>query len=65
MTTVFGDSFYRMVLGGMADVAQARGYRLVFTPPPRADAGEADVSRVLGHGAVDGLWWSARSTRAS
>src|SRR6185295_7991097 len=54
MTTVFGDSFYRMVLGGMAEVAQARGYNLVFTPPPRDDAGEGDVTRVLGHGAVDG-----------
>jgi DNA-binding LacI/PurR family transcriptional regulator len=54
MTTVFGDSFYRMVLGGMAEVSQARGYSLVFTPPPRDDARDADVSRVLGHGAVDG-----------
>ena len=32
-TTVFGDSFYRVVLGGMAEVALARGYSLVFTPP--------------------------------
>ena len=54
ITTVFEDSFYRVVLGGMADVAQARGYSLVFTPPPAAGAGEADVSRALGHGAVDG-----------
>jgi DNA-binding LacI/PurR family transcriptional regulator len=54
ITTVFGDSFYRVVLGGMAEVAQARGYSLVFTPPPAEGSGEADVSRVLGHGAVDG-----------
>lgn len=54
ITTVFGDSFYRVVLGGMAEVAQARGYSLVFTPPPAAGAGTGDVSRVLGHGAVDG-----------
>ena len=53
MTTVFGDSFYRVVLGGMAEAAQARGYSLVFTPPPRA-AGETDISRMLGHGGVDG-----------
>jgi len=54
ITTVFGDSFYRVVLGGMADVAQARGYSLVFTPPPAEGADEAEVSRVLGQGAVDG-----------
>jgi DNA-binding LacI/PurR family transcriptional regulator len=34
MTTVFNDSFYRVVLCGMAEVTQARGYSLVFTPPP-------------------------------
>src|SRR5262245_19770752 len=54
MTTVFNDSFYRVVLGGMAEVAQARGYSLVVTPPPADDATDTDVSRVLGHGAVDG-----------
>jgi DNA-binding LacI/PurR family transcriptional regulator len=54
ITTVFGDSFYRVVLGGMAEVAQARGYSLVFTPPPDEGAGEAAVSRVLGHAAIDG-----------
>jgi DNA-binding LacI/PurR family transcriptional regulator len=54
MTTVFNDSFYRVVLGGMAEVTQARGYSLVFTPPPADAASEADLHRVLGHGAVDG-----------
>jgi DNA-binding LacI/PurR family transcriptional regulator len=54
ITTVFDDSFYRVVLGGMAEVAHSRGYSLVFTPPPADGAGEAEVSRVLGHGAVDG-----------
>jgi len=54
MTTVFNDSFYRVVLGGMAEVTQARGYSLVFTPPPAAAATDADLVRMLGHGAVDG-----------
>ena len=54
MTTVFNDSFYRVVLGGMAEVTQARGYSLVFTPPPADAATDADLNRVLGHGAVDG-----------
>lgn len=54
MTTVFNDSFYRVVLGGMAEVAQTRGYSLVVTPPPPDAATDADLNRVLGHGAVDG-----------
>jgi DNA-binding LacI/PurR family transcriptional regulator len=54
MTTVFSDSFYRVVLGGMAEVTQARGYSLVVTPPPPASATDADLNRLLGHGAVDG-----------
>ncbi len=54
MTTVFSDSFYRVVLGGMAEVTQARGYSLVFAPPPPEGATDADHNRVLGHGAVDG-----------
>jgi DNA-binding LacI/PurR family transcriptional regulator len=54
MTTVFNDSFYRVVLGGMAEVTQARGYSLVFTPPPADAATDADLVRMLGHGAVDG-----------
>ena len=53
MTTVFNDSFYRVVLGGMAEVTQARGYSLVFTPPADG-ATDADLNRVLGHGTVDG-----------
>src|SRR5262245_22036698 len=55
MTTVFNDSFYRVVLSGMAEVTQARGYSLVVTPPPAESATHADLSRVLGHGAVDGV----------
>jgi LacI family transcriptional regulator len=54
MTTVFTDSFYRVVLCGMAEVTQARGYSLVFTPPPADAVAEADLGRALGHGAVDG-----------
>src|SRR5262245_3169366 len=54
IATVFNDSFYRVVLGAVAEVAQARGYSLVFTPPPADAANSADVGRMLGHGAVDG-----------
>ena len=54
MTTVFNDSFYRVVLGGMAEVTQARGYSLVVTPPPADAATDADLNRMLGHGAIDG-----------
>jgi DNA-binding LacI/PurR family transcriptional regulator len=54
MTTVFNDSFYRVVLCGMAEVTQARGYSLVFTPPPVDGATETSLNQVLGHGAVDG-----------
>jgi LacI family transcriptional regulator, repressor for deo operon, udp, cdd, tsx, nupC, and nupG len=54
MTTVFSDSFYRVVLCGMAEVTQARGYSLVFTPPPADAMAEANLDQVLGHGAVDG-----------
>lgn len=54
MTTVFNDSFYRVVLGGMAEVIQARGYSLVFTPPTPDATTDASLARVLGHGAVDG-----------
>src|SRR5262245_44652969 len=54
MTTAFNDSFYRVVLGGMAEVTQARGYSLVFTPPPPDTATDGDLVQALGHGAVDG-----------
>jgi DNA-binding LacI/PurR family transcriptional regulator len=54
MTTVFNDSFYRVVLCGMAEVTQARGYSLVFTPPPMDAASETSLDQVLGHGAIDG-----------
>ena len=53
MTTAFNDSFYRVVVGGMAEVTQARGYSLVFTPPADA-AADVDLNRILGHGTVDG-----------
>lgn len=54
MTTVFSDSFYRVVLGGVAEAAQVRGYSLVFTPRPVGSTASADLHRMLGHGAVDG-----------
>lgn len=54
MSTVFSDSFYRVVLGGVGEVTQARGYSLVVTPGPRQGATRADLLRLLGHGAVDG-----------
>ena len=54
MTTLFSDSFYRVVLSGMAEVTQARGYSLVFIPPPADGATDADLDRLLGHGVVDG-----------
>lgn len=54
MSTVFSDSFYRVVLGGVAETTQARGYSLVITPAPREGMGRADLLRLLGQGAVDG-----------
>jgi DNA-binding LacI/PurR family transcriptional regulator len=54
MTTAFNDSFYRVVLGGMAQASQARGYSLVFIPPPAETARDAYPAGMLGHGAVDG-----------
>jgi len=54
IATVFSDSFYRVVLGGVIEVLQARGYSLVFTPRPAGATVDADLHRTLGHGAVDG-----------
>lgn len=54
ITTVFSDSFYRLVLGGVIEVIQARGYSLVFTPRPGGAPADADLPRTLGHGGVDG-----------
>ncbi len=54
MATRFGDSFYRVVLGGVAETAHGRGYALVITPAPREPLAPSDVGRLLGHGAVDG-----------
>ena len=58
MTTAFNDSFYRVVLGGMAEVTQARGYSLVFTPPadPATDA-DLTASWVMAR-------WTGRSSSA-
>lgn len=54
MSTVFSDSFYRVVLGGVAEAAQARGYSLVITPAPRGGVRRGDLLRMLGQGALDG-----------
>jgi DNA-binding LacI/PurR family transcriptional regulator len=54
LSTVFSDSFFRMVMGGVAAAAQARGYSLVITPAARAGAARVDLPGVLGNGAVDG-----------
>ena len=54
MATVFSDSFYRVVLGGVAETTQGRGYSLVITPALRAGVTRGDLLRMLGHGAVDG-----------
>ncbi len=54
VATVFGDSFYRVVLGGVAAATQARGFSLVITPAPRDGLTRADLVRALGQGAVDG-----------
>ena len=54
VSTVFSDSFYRAVMGGVTEATQARGYSLVITPGAWGGAGRADLPGVLGHGAVDG-----------
>ncbi len=54
MTTVFSDSFYRVVLGSAAEATHGRGYSLVITPTPREGMRPADLGRLMGHGAVDG-----------
>src|SRR5436309_8601035 len=50
MSTVFGDSFYRVVLGGAAEATHGRGYSLVITPAPRDGMRPADLVRLIGHG---------------
>jgi LacI family transcriptional regulator len=54
LATVFSDSFYRVVLGGVAETIHARGFSLVITPAPRTGATRADLVRALGQGSVDG-----------
>ena len=54
VATVFSDSFYRAVMGGVAEATQARGYSLVITPGAWGGAERRDLPGVLGHGAVDG-----------
>src|SRR5439155_2159894 len=54
MSTVFGASFYRVVLGGAAEATHGRGYSLVITPAPRDGMRPADLVRLIGHGAVAG-----------
>lgn len=54
MATVFSDSFYRVVLGSVAETTHGRGYSLVITPAPGDGMRPADLGRLLGHGGVDG-----------
>ena len=54
MATVFSDSFYRVVLGSVAEATHGRGYSLVITPAPRDGMRPADLGRLIGHGAADG-----------
>jgi DNA-binding LacI/PurR family transcriptional regulator len=55
VTTLFSDSFYRVVLGGVLEAVQARGYGLTITPAPGRGGRPADLLRSVGHGAVDGV----------
>jgi DNA-binding LacI/PurR family transcriptional regulator len=54
MATVFSDSFYRVVLGAVAQTTHGRGYSLVITPAPHDATRPADLLRLVGHGGVDG-----------
>jgi LacI family transcriptional regulator len=54
MTTVFNDSFYRVILSGVAEATHGRGYSLVITPAPRDGMRPVDLGRLLAHGGVDG-----------
>jgi len=55
LSTVFSDSFYRVVMGGVVEAARARGYSLVITPTSGAGAGGDHRPGILGNGAVDGV----------
>ena len=54
VSTVFSDSFYRAVMGGVTEATQARGYSLVITPAASRGSGQTSLPQILGHGAVDG-----------
>jgi len=55
ISTLFNDSFYRVVLGGVVETTHARGYSLTITPAPGNGARPGDLAGLLGHGAVDGV----------
>ena len=55
ISTVFSDSFYRVVMGGVVEAARARGYSLMITPTSGAGAGGDHCPGILGNGAVDGV----------
>src|SRR5262245_8603299 len=55
ISTLFSDSFYRVVLGGVAETTLARGYSLTITPAPGNGARPGDLLGLLGRGAVDGV----------
>jgi LacI family transcriptional regulator len=55
ISTLFSDSFYRVVLGGVAETTHARGYSLTITPAPGSGARAGDLLGLLGRGAVDGV----------
>jgi DNA-binding LacI/PurR family transcriptional regulator len=54
VATVFDDSFFRVVLGSVAETTHGRGYSLVITPAPRDGMRPADLRRLMGPGGVDG-----------
>jgi DNA-binding LacI/PurR family transcriptional regulator len=55
MTTLFSDSFYRMVLAGAGEAAQAAGYSLMIAPTLRKDTSVMEMLEHVGPGTVDGV----------
>jgi DNA-binding LacI/PurR family transcriptional regulator len=55
ISTLFSDSFYRVVLRGVAETTHARGYSLTITPAPGNGVRPGDLLGLLGRGAVDGV----------
>jgi LacI family transcriptional regulator, galactose operon repressor len=55
ISTLFSDSFYRVVLGGVAETTHARGYSLTITPAPGNGSRPGGLAGLLGQGAVDGI----------